>query len=382
MSLVIAPLADGVISITDSMHIAGYYGGISPQAGLQTDFLHIFSEGVIEPNHISDSGNNVLTAGDTEVQGTGHFGKIDMHDNEITNVNFIDFDLVNGVAAAEGRMVWNDDDGTLNIGQKGGVVNLQVGQEMLIRVKNGLGVQIDNGQPVYISGADGANIVVGLADADFATGVGFRTIAVATEDILAGQNGYVTTAGFVRDFDTDSFFAEGVPLYLASGGGFTETPPTAPDVTVFCAILTRKSATVGEIYVSITSVPNLNSLSDVQNSVADNDILQWDEATNTWDNTQNPTVKTTRIINTDSPYTVLASDHEIFCDTDTGAITVNLPAGINGTRYIIHNVGTSGNIVTLHPNGADLLFGLNEDYIILDRGDDEQVTYETTEGWG
>jgi hypothetical protein len=92
-------------------------------------------------------------------------------------------------------------------------------------------------------------------------------------------------------------------------------------------------------------------------------------------------VNTTGIQVGDSPYTVLDSDHEIFCDTDGGAITVNLPAGVDGTKYIIHNVGTTGNVVTLTPDGSDLLFGENSNYTILDRGDDEQITYETTEGW-
>ena len=93
-------------------------------------------------------------------------------------------------------------------------------------------------------------------------------------------------------------------------------------------------------------------------------------------------VNTTRITDAESPYTVLASDHHIFCDTDGGDITVNLPVGIDGTNYIIYNTGSSGNILTMSPNGAELLLGLNEDYIILDRGDDEQITFETTEGWG
>jgi hypothetical protein len=55
---------------------------------------------------------------------------------------------------------------------------------------------------------------------------------------------------------------------------------------------------------------------------------------------------------------------------------------VDGRTYTIKNVGTSGNTVTLSPDGTDLLFGENSDYIILDRGDDEQITYETTEGWG
>lgn len=91
------------------------------------------------------------------------------------------------------------------------------------------------------------------------------------------------------------------------------------------------------------------------------------------------TVNTTRV--TSSPYTILSSDNTIVADTDGGDLTINLPPGVDGKTYTIKNVGTSGNVVTLHPNGADLLIGLNEDYVILDRGDDEEITYETTEGW-
>ena len=57
-------------------------------------------------------------------------------------------------------------------------------------------------------------------------------------------------------------------------------------------------------------------------------------------------VNTTRITEADSPYTALVTDHHIFCDTDGGDITVNLPAGIDGTQYIIYNTGSSGNTLT------------------------------------
>ena len=86
---------------------------------------------------------------------------------------------------------------------------------------------------------------------------------------------------------------------------------------------------------------------------------------------------TTRIINTDSPYTILSTDHVIFCDTDGGVITVLLPVGIDGREYKIINCGS--NDVTLTPNGAELLNGANSSMtfgtgVIV-------VTYETTEGW-
>lgn len=89
---------------------------------------------------------------------------------------------------------------------------------------------------------------------------------------------------------------------------------------------------------------------------------------------------TTRLTSGDSPYDVLYTDHEIFCDTDGGAITVNLPAGIDGTNLRIINCGSSGNDVTVTPDGSELLKGANSSQTISD-GNTLIITYETTEGW-
>ncbi len=87
---------------------------------------------------------------------------------------------------------------------------------------------------------------------------------------------------------------------------------------------------------------------------------------------------TTRV--TSTPYAVLASDEMLFVDTDSGPITVDLPAGNNGVSYKIINAGTSGNNVTIVPNGAELLNGVNASEYLAD-SERLILTYETTEGW-
>lgn len=91
-------------------------------------------------------------------------------------------------------------------------------------------------------------------------------------------------------------------------------------------------------------------------------------------------VITKRITSGDSPYTILGLDNNVFCDTDGGAITLNMPAGINGRKYRFINTGSSGNAVTITPNGAELLMGVNSSFTLLD-GDVLILVYETTEGW-
>lgn len=93
-------------------------------------------------------------------------------------------------------------------------------------------------------------------------------------------------------------------------------------------------------------------------------------------------MNTTRLTNGDSPYTVLATDHIIICDTDGGAITVNLPAGVEGREYRISNVGSSGNDVTVDPNGTEEIFakGAGIAFVMVDT-EGITVNYNATEGW-
>lgn len=97
-------------------------------------------------------------------------------------------------------------------------------------------------------------------------------------------------------------------------------------------------------------------------------------------NTEGRIVNTTRIIAGQSPYTMLVTDHTIFCDTDAGTITVNLLAGVNGTAHRIINCGNSNNNLTITPDGAELLLGANNNFTLLD-GEILTIVYETTEGW-
>lgn len=79
--------------------------------------------------------------------------------------------------------------------------------------------------------------------------------------------------------------------------------------------------------------------------------------------------------------TTLDTTHcNVFCDTDGGAITITLPAGSAGRVYRIINCGSSGNDVTVTPDGSELLTGANASRTLSDKSV-IILTYETTEGW-
>lgn len=66
----------------------------------------------------------------------------------------------------------------------------------------------------------------------------------------------------------------------------------------------------------------------------------------------------TSITSADSPYTATEDDIYIDADASGGAITVNLPVGIEGRLYNVKNSSSSGsNIVTVVPNGAETIDG-------------------------
>ena len=92
-------------------------------------------------------------------------------------------------------------------------------------------------------------------------------------------------------------------------------------------------------------------------------------------------VPPTEIDSTDSPYSVLVTDRIIVCDTDSGAIEVNLPAGISGTPCKIVNAGSSGNAVDVDPNGTEQVY--NGGAGVAQSMSDGEVMdlHYTTKGW-
>jgi hypothetical protein len=87
-------------------------------------------------------------------------------------------------------------------------------------------------------------------------------------------------------------------------------------------------------------------------------------------------VNTTRVT---AAYTADATDHMIYADTDGGAFTVTLPAGVEGQYLRIANVGTSGNDVTVDGNGAETVMGAATQ--ALADGEIMILVYNATEGW-
>lgn len=213
---------------------------------------------------------------DGSVTATGDF---DLGDYGIDNLTYIDWKL-DGVTPAEGRQWWDDDAGTLNVGLKGGVSVLQIGQEMPYRCRNTSGALMSDGYLCTVTGntADNPNISYATGDT--------RVFAMVTEDIADNQYGYATAAGMVRGLDTSAYSPADELWRDNTTGGVTSTQPTAPNKGTSVGFVVASSATVGSVYSMPHDVPRLSYLSDVNvraTAVADRQILAWDIANLRWD---------------------------------------------------------------------------------------------------
>jgi hypothetical protein len=70
----------------------------------------------------------------------------------------------------------------------------------------------------------------------------------------------------------------------------------------------------------------------------------------------------------------------VLANTDAGTYVVTLPIGAQGQSIRIVNTGTSGILLTVAPNGAELLIGVNANFTLFD-GESLELVYDTTDGW-
>lgn len=231
---------------------------------------------------VYDNGTNVgirTTSPSTtlDVRGTGYFSE------SIRTSGTVVF--ASGNAGTVGVMQWDDGEGTVNLGLKGGNVTANLAQDNVIFCYNGTGSSLAKGQVVYVSGAQGQRPAVNLALAttDLTSA---RTIGVVDETITAGAEGFVSTFGVVTNINTAAFTAgSGLWLSATTPGALTMTRPVAPNHGVFVGWCLNAHATAGRVFVEVQNGYELEEIHDVLiQSPASGDVLQYDSSNLTWRN--------------------------------------------------------------------------------------------------
>jgi hypothetical protein len=140
------------------------------------------------------------------------------------------------------------------------------------------GVAITKGQAVYVTGADGTNMIVGLAsNASEATSSKVMGLAASTAAI--NDQIFVVTEGLLAGLNTSTATA-GDPVWLGANGNLIFgllNKPTSPLHLVYLGVVTRVQQNNGEIFVKVQNGIEIDEIHDVQiSSPATGQLLRRD----------------------------------------------------------------------------------------------------------
>jgi len=198
----------------------------------------------------------------------------------------ITFNTAKDGTVGVGEVEYNDTQGSLIQGLKGGNVTNVIGQQLHQRVNNRTGATLNKGDVVYLSGSQGNRITVAkaLATSDPTSA---NTFGIVAESIADNQSGYVITEGLITGLNTSSLTQDSA-VYLSgtTAGVLTSTKPQAPIHGVYIGVCVKTNAGSGEVFVKIRNGQELDELHDVQiTSPVDKASLYYKSSEGLWRDT-------------------------------------------------------------------------------------------------
>jgi hypothetical protein len=219
-------------------------------------------------------------------------------------------------------------------------------------VKNGSGVALTKGQVVYITGADGTNVLIGLASNSFEQ-TSSKTLGLLAQDLAVNATGYVITEGVLTGLNTSTASA-GDPVWLGSTAGSLifglVNKPVAPAHLVYIGVVSRAQQNNGEIFIKVQNGFELDELHNVSTPVVtlvNNDLLVWESATALWKNKQlSNSLVTTALgftpYNATNPAGYTTNLGTVTTVSGNGPLTVTNPTTTPSISIAQANTSTSG----------------------------------------
>lgn len=224
------------------------------------------------------------------------------------------------------------------------------------------GVALTKGQAVYVTSADGTNMIVGKAS-NASEATSSKTLGLIVQDLAINDQGFVITEGLLAGLDT-STAAAGDPVWLGTDGNLIYgllNKPYAPDHLVFIGIVTRAQQNNGEIFVKVQNGFELQELHNVQitSTPSDNAVLAYETSTSLYKMKSIPTllgytpVTNARSITINGTTYDLSADRSWSVGTHTGNLTTGYVPKATGattlTDSLIYDNGSGIGINTSSP---------------------------------
>jgi hypothetical protein len=149
---------------------------------------------------------------------------------------------------------------------------------------------IAKGQAVYVSSANGTNMVVSKAS-NASEATSSKTLGLLETGGSNNSLVKVVTEGLLAGLDTSAANSEGDPVWLGTNGNLIyglANKPYAPDHLVFIGVVTRKNNSNGEIFVKIQNGFELEEIHNVgigySASIQNNELLAYNSDSGLWIN--------------------------------------------------------------------------------------------------
>lgn len=198
--------------------------------------------------------------------------------------------------AVVGTTQWNDTIGSSQTLLKGGNVLLKNGVDLVARVVNKVSPATTLTKAAYqavrVSGAQGQRLAISYAQANNDNNSA-DTIGLVCETIAANQEGFIITVGQLENINTTGSlqgetWADGDVLYLSptTAGALTNVKPNgSTGHIIIIGYVEYAHANNGKIYVKVMNGWELDELHNVYiSSVANNQVLTYESATDLWKN--------------------------------------------------------------------------------------------------
>lgn len=179
----------------------------------------------------SDGSDHTFIDQDVTVAGTPSFASVQL----------------TGGTGDQGKLSWNADEETLDLVTDGSIT--QIGQEVVVNVRNTSGVLIPNGTPVMFTGTIGNSGRITVSAMDGNTASAESLVGIATVDIADTAEGKAAYFGKVRGLDTTGasngeVWVDGDILYIdpTNVGKLTKVKPSPGELLMAVAAVIHAHA--------------------------------------------------------------------------------------------------------------------------------------------